>query len=379
MVPPRWILVLVSTTDGGEGWGEAIVAKRPRAVAGAVDDLAANVIGEDANRVEELWQRMHRGAFFRGGPILSTAAAAMDMALWDLKARLVGLPVHELLGGAVREAVRGYSWVDAAEPDAVVVQAKTRLARGFDAVKLDAAGPIDWLRATPAIDAVVGRVDALRRELGPDLGIALDLHGRAPLAIARVLLRELESYGLLWVEEPVSPECDDDLAALRAAAGSVPLATGERLTSRYDFRRLLAERSVDIIQPDVALTGLFELEKICRMAEAFDVAVAPHAASGPLALAASLQVGFCCRNIVIQEVSRHLPFHDDETPGGREPPVGYLEKEGAIRPHRGRFARADWPGLGVEVDVSAVRTVSERAWQVADPVWRHDDGRVAEW
>lgn len=376
-VPPRWILVRVSTDDGAEGWGEAIVAKRPHAVVGAIEDLREVVVGEEAGRIEDLWQRMHRGGFFRGGPILSTAAAAIEQALWDLKGRAAALPVHELLGGRVREHVRAYAWVGGDDPSDVVAQTKARIEDGFDAVKMNVGAQLDWLVPSSAIDAVVGRVDAIRQAFGRDLGIAVDFHGRVHLTAARNLLRELEPYGLLWVEEPVAPECEDDLVSLRAM-GSVPLATGERLASRYDFRRLLTQRAVDIIQPDVSLTGLAELEKLCRMAEAYDIAVAPHSPNGPISLAASLQVGFCCGNVVIQEFSRGLHYHQgyDGLPAGDL--VDYLVQPGQLQPENGAFTCPDGPGLGVDIDVDAVRS-RETAWHMPDPRWRHADGRLAEW
>ncbi|MGH8979418.1 MAG: enolase C-terminal domain-like protein, partial [Acidimicrobiales bacterium] len=215
-----------------------------------------------------------------------------------------------------------------------------------------------------SIDAVVGKIGALRQECGRDVGIAVDFHGRANHVVARTLLRELEQFGLMWVEEPVSPESDDTLRDLRRVAGSVPIATGERLTSRRQFKQLLHDGTVDILQPDVSLTGLFELEKICRMAEAYDVAVAPHCPNGAVSLAASLQVGFCCANVVIQE-QWGAPFD-------------YLTRPELLRVTDGGFDRLDGPGLGIDVDAAAV-AAAVTDWRVPDPTWRHSDGRSAEW
>lgn len=377
-VPPRWILLRLRCDDGSVGWGEAIVPKRAAAVLGAVADIAGNVTGADADRIEELWQRMYRGAFFRGGPILGTAAAAVEQALWDAKGRRHGLPVHQFLGGPVREHIRGYAWVGGDKPQDVVEHTRARLEQGFDAVKMNVAGQLDHLEARSGIDEVVARVASLRGEFGTELGIAVDFHGRAPQTTARVLLHELEPFGLLWVEEPLPPGHEDGLAALRAVAGSTPIATGERLTSRWQFKQLLATGAVDIVQPDVSLTGLFELEKLCRMAETYGIAVAPHCPNGPVSLAASLQVGFCCGNVVIQEQSHGLHYHQhyDGLPAGEL--HDYLADPEPLRTVDGRFERTDNPGLGIDVDGERV---AGRAtdWRLPDPDWRHDDGRIAEW
>lgn len=376
-VPPRWFLVRVSTADGAVGWGESIVPKRARAVVGAIGDLADNVIGRDARRIEDLWQRMHRGAFFRGGPILATAAAAIEQALWDLKARSVGLPVYEFLGGAVRERTRAYAWVGGDDPDGVVDHARQRMAQGFTAVKMNATGTADHLDRHQLIDDVLARVGSLRDAFGAELDIALDFHGRVPRPVAKILLRELEPFRLMWVEEPVTPETDDSLRHI-VPGSSIPIATGERLTSRWEILKLLRDGMVDIVQPDVSLTGLFELEKIARMAEVYDVAVAPHCPNGPISLAASLQVGFCCPNVVIQEQSGGIHYHQ----GYAGLPAGelfdYVRDSGPLTTVDGHFRRTDGAGLGIDVDEDVVRAASG-AWSLPDPDWTHEDGRYAEW
>jgi galactonate dehydratase len=376
-VPPRWLFVRVRADDGAEGWGEAIVPKRPQAVAGAVADLAANVRGEDAARIEDLWQRMHAGAFFRGGPILATAAAAIEQALWDLKGRRHGLPVYEFLGGAVRERTRAYAWIGGDSPADVVAHAETRVAQGFTAVKMNATAQLDYVDHHGAVDAAVERVASLRERFGSELGIALDFHGRVHRAMARTLLRELEPFRLLWVEEAGPPERDDVLAVVARAAGGTPIATGERLLSRFEVKPLLERGVVDILQPDVSLTGLFELEKICRMAEAYDVAVAPHCPNGPISLAASLQVGACCGNVIVQEQSLGIHYHQEGTPRGEL--FHYLAEPGSLELRDGFFALPSGAGLGIEVAAAAVEAAAREPWQPSDTVWRYDDGRLAEW
>ena len=377
-VPPRWIFVRVRVDDGRTGWGEAIVPKRAAAVLGAIDDLARNIRGEDAGRIEELWQRMRTGGFFRHGPVLCTAAAAIEHALWDIKARGYDAPVYELLGGAVRVTVRLYAWVGGDRPDDVVSQVKARLDQGFSAVKMNATAELDLLDHPARIDEVAARVGAVRDALGDSVDIALDFHGRVHRAMAKALLRELEQFNLLWVEEPVPPGHDDLLPELARVAGRTPIATGERVLTRADFARLLESRVVDVIQPDVSLTGLFELEKLCRMAEAYDVAVAPHCPNGPISLAASLQVACCAGNVFIQEQSLGLHYNRGYAGLPEGEMFDYLLDPVPLTPQAGHLARPTGPGLGVEIDQTAVH---DRAsdWELPDPVWRLPDGRLAEW
>jgi galactonate dehydratase len=377
-VPPRWIFVRVRTDDGLEGWGEAIVPKRANAALGAITDLADNIRGTDAGHIEDIWQRMHRDGFYRGGPVLGTAAAAIEIALWDIKGKRLGVPVHELLGGPVRDRVRTYAWVGGDNPHDVVAHVKQRVEQGFTAVKMNATAALDYLDRHSFVDDAIARVASIREAFGPDLGIALDFHGRVHRAMARVLLKELEQFRLMWVEEAATPEAEDIYPTLRDAAGSTPLATGERLYSRWEFTRLLEMRAVDILQPDVSITGLYELVKICHLAEPHDVAVAPHCPNGPLSLAASLQAGYSCGNIVIQEQSGGLHYHQGFAglPSGEL--LDYVTEPGILTQNNGYFERSDKPGLGLPLDVSAV---VERAqyWRYPDPGWRHEDGRTAEW
>ncbi|HEY3682769.1 MAG TPA: galactonate dehydratase [Streptosporangiaceae bacterium] len=377
-VPPRWIFVRVRTDDGAIGWGEAILARRANAVIGAVADLAANITGADARRIEDLAQRMRRDGFFRGGPVLATAAAAVEQALWDIKARACGVPVYEFLGGAVRDAVPLYAWIGGDRPADVVEHAAARVAQGFTAVKMLATEELDYIDDNAKIDAVVARVAALRDAYGDALRIALDFHGRVHRPLVTALVTELDPYRLMWIEEPLGPGYEDALGEVKRAAARTPIATGERLASRWEFARLLEGRAVDIIQPDVSLTGLFELEKICRMAEAYDVAVAPHCPNGPVSLAASMQVAACAVNVPMHEQS--LGLHYNRGYAGLPPAEmhDYLADPAPLTPVNGTLPVPDGPGLGIEVDELAVR---ERAtdWFMPDPGWRLPDGRLAEW
>lgn len=377
LVAPRWIFVRVATDGGHVGWGEAIVPKRARAVVGAVADLADNIVGSDPDRIEELAGRMRRGGFFRDGAVLGSAAAAIEQALWDIKGRRIGLAVHDFLGGAVRERVRLYAWVGGDRPHDVVADVKQRLAQGFTMVKMNATEELDLIDRASKVTEVVERVASVRDAFGDTVDVALDFHGRVHRAMAKVLLRELEPFRPAWVEEPLAPGHDDALPALASIGSSIPIATGERLTSRWDFKQLLRYGVVDIVQPDVSLTGIAELERIARMAEAYDVAVAPHCPNGPVSLAASLQVGFATANVVVQEQSLGLHYNQgyaDLPPGEM---FDYLRDPAPLTPHEGHLARPTGPGLGIEIDEDAVR--ASPGWSLRDPDWRYDDGRVAEW
>lgn len=377
-VPPRWTFVRVTTDDGRSGWGEAIVPKRARAVVGAIDDMAGNLAGRDADRIEDAAQRLRRGGFFRGGPVLATAAAAIEQALWDLKARRHGLPVHELLGGVTRERIRAYAWIGGDSPGDVVAHARQRLDQGFTAVKMNATPALAPLGESAAIDAAAARMGALRDAFGRGLDIALDLHGRVRRAQLKPLLAELEPFRPMWVEESALPESEESLAAVARAARSIPVASGERLTSRWEFKRLLDSGTVDVVQPDVSLTGLFELEKIARLAEIYDVAVAPHCPNGPVSLAASLQVAICCPNIAIQEQSLGLHYHAGFAGLPRADLLDYLADPAPLTTVDGSFGLLRGPGLGIEIDADRVESAAVD-WRLPDADWTHPDGTYAEW
>jgi len=377
-VPPRWIFVRVTTEDGLVGWGESIVPKRARAVVGAIEDMAANLRDTDAARIEDIAQRLRRGAFFRGGPILATAAAGIEQALWDIKGQKAQMPVHDLLGGPVRDTLRGYAWIGGDNPSEVVEHARQRIEQGFTAVKMNATPALALLAERDIIDAAAARLGALRDAFGNTLDIALDLHGRVHRPALKALLAEIEQFHPMWVEEATLPENEESLVVLARAARSIPVATGERLTSRWDFKRVLDTGAVDIIQPDVSMTGLFELEKIARLGEIYDVAVAPHCPNGPISLAASLQVGFCCPNVVIQEQSLGLHYHAGYAGLPRADLLDYLTDATPLTTVAGAFNVNRGVGLGISLNVDKIEQ-DHQAWWFPDADWTHPDGSYAEW
>ncbi|NSC20769.1 galactonate dehydratase [Streptomyces albus subsp. chlorinus] len=372
-VPPRWLFCRIETDSGLVGWGEPVVEGRAETVRTAVAELAGQfLLGADPLRVEDHWQLMTKGSFYRGGPVLSSAVAGLDQALWDLAGKAYGAPVHQLLGGPVRERARACCWVGGDEPAAVRDQVAAQVAAGFTAVKMNAAGRADRLPTPAALEAMARRAEAARDVLGPGGDLALDFHGRFSTAGALRALTVLEPYGPLFAEEPVLPEYTHLLGRVTGAT-TVPVATGERLFSRTEVLPAL-QAGIAVVQPDLSHAGgLSECRRIAALAETWDVAVAPHCPLGPLALAASLQLAFCTPNFLIQEQSIGIHYHS-----GAELLDYVLDRE-VFRFHDGHLLRPTGPGLGVTVDERAVREADGRADAWHNPVWRHPDGSFAEW
>ncbi|MGW7517940.1 galactonate dehydratase [Streptomyces sp. NPDC054796] len=371
-VPPRWLLCRIETDEGHVGWGEPVVEGRAATVRTAVEELAGQFLtGADPLRVEDLWQQMTKGSFYRGGPVLSSAVAGLDQALWDIAGKHYGAPVHQLLGGPVREKVRAYSWVGGDEPSELREHVQRQVEAGFTAVKMNASGRMNRLATVRDIEGIVARAETAREVLGPDGDFAVDFHGRFTAANARKVLPHLAPYNPLFAEEPLLPEYPHLLAGL-VAASPVPIATGERLYSRSDVLPAL-QAGVAVLQPDLSHAGgISEVRRIAALAETFDVPVAPHCPLGPVSLAASLQIGFCTPNFLIQEQSIGIHYNT-----GAEV-LDYVADKEPFRFHDGYLARPTAPGLGVEVDERAVRAADGYdTWR--NPVWRHHDGSFAEW
>ena len=367
-VEPRWLMVKVSTDTGCEGWGEPIVEGRARTVETAVHELGEYLVGEDPRRIEHHWQAIYRGSFYRGGPVLMSALSGIEQALWDIKGKDLGVPAYELLGGRVRDSVLMYAHAHGSDVDGLAAAAREKVARGFTALKLSTSFPA-WPLETPAfVENEVARVAAVREAVGSAVNIAVDFHGRVGPALAGILIRELEPYGLMFIEEPCLPENVGSMIELSRKT-TTPLATGERLFTRWAFRELLENNAVAVVQPDLChVGGIFEARKIAAMAETYFMSVAPHNPLGPLSLAACIQLDACTPNFLIQE----HPTLDD----GSDLGVGLLVDPFVIE--SGGIAITDKPGLGVDVDEDAVRAkVYDGSWQT--PTLRHTDGSVADW
>ena len=372
-VPPRWLFLRVETEGGLVGWGEPVVEGRAETVEAAVREMADHLIGASADRIEDLWQTLYRGGFYRGGPILMSAIAGIDQALWDIRGRSLGVPVHDLLGGAVRDRVRVYGWIGGDRPESAASAALARAEAGYRAVKMNACPEMEWIDTPRAVDGVVDRMAAVRDAVGPDFGIGVDFHGRVHRGMAKVLLRELEPYRPMFVEEIVLPENNDALAALQTYS-SIPIATGERMFTRWDFKGILAAGVVDIIQPDVSHAGgISEVRRIAAMAEAYDVALAPHCPLGPISFAAALQVDLASINAFIQETSMGIHYNEGADL------LDYIANPDVLTVTDGFVERLAGPGLGVEVDEARVREMARVGHRWRNPIWRNADGSITEW
>ncbi|MEC3879179.1 galactonate dehydratase [Parapedobacter sp. 10938] len=372
-VPPRWLFLKVTTKDGVIGWGEPVVEGRADTVAACVRELESYVVGRSAHDIQDMWQVLYRGGFYRGGPILMSAISGIDQALWDIKGKSVGLPVYQLLGGAVRQQMKMYCWIGGDHPEVVISQARDRINEGYTAVKMNATGAMDWIAAQRDITNVVENIRLLREEFGDQLDIGLDFHGRVHKGMVRRLIDELAPYKPMFIEEPVLSENSEALAQI-AAYSSIPIATGERMFSRWDFKHVLHDGHVDIVQPDLSHAGgISEVMRIAAMAEAYDVAVAPHCPLGPISLAAALNVDFACINAFIQESSIGIHYNQGfDLLDYVANPEDFSVKDGYIQ----LFQR---PGLGVEIDEQAVRRAQAVGHQWKNPIWRLKDGSLAEW
>lgn len=373
LVRPRWCFVELTTDEGLTGWGEPVLEGHTGAVKACVEEMAEYLIGRDPTHIEDIWTTLYRAGFYRGGGVMMSAIAGIDQALWDIKGKHFGVPVYELNGGACREKVRVYSWIGGDRPSDVGIAAREKLDAGFTAVKMNATEELQYIDSYDKIDAVLERVAAIRESCGKYFGIAIDFHGRVHKPMAKVLAKKLEEFDPMFIEEPVLCE-QMELFPEIAACCNIPIATGERLYSRYDFKRLLQTGGVDIIQPDLSHAGgITEVRKIASMAEAYDVALAPHCPLGPIALASCLQVDAGCYNAVIQEQSIGIHYNVGQSV------LDYVKNAEDFAFSDGFIQLPRLPGIGVSVNKELVLAENEQPHSWKNPVWRHRDGSIAEW
>ncbi|MEW9053270.1 MAG: galactonate dehydratase [Neobacillus sp.] len=373
IVPPRWLFLKIETDEGIIGWGEPVIEGRASTVKAAVEELSEYLIGKDPLRIEDHWQVMYRSGFYRGGPVLMSAIAGIDQALWDIKGKFYNAPIYELMGGACRDSVRVYSWIGGDRPSDVGKAAKEAVEAGFTAVKMNGTEELQYIDSYQKIDEAVERIAAVREAVGEYIGIGIDFHGRVHKPMAKILAKELEQFRPMFIEEPVLPENNEALREI-AHATNIPIATGERMFSRWDFKKLLEDGYVDIIQPDLSHAGgITECKKIFAMAEAYDVAVAPHCPLGPIALASCLQVDASSHNVFIQEQS--LGIHYNQV----SDLLDYLKDPKVFEYKDGYVDMLQNPGLGISINEEFVRTQAGIGHNWKNPVWRHKDGSIAEW
>jgi galactonate dehydratase len=372
-VPPRWLFLKIETDEGITGWGEPIVEGKADTVAAAVMEMSEQIIGKDPMRIEDMFQVLYRGGFYRGGPILTSAISGIEQALWDIKGKFYNAPIYDLLGGACRERTRVYSWIGGDRPSDVGLAAKQQVAAGFTAVKMNATEEMHYIDSLSKVDEAIARIAAVREAVGRDIGIGIDFHGRIHKSMAKILVKELEPYRPMFIEEPVLPENNEALKEI-ARHTSCPIATGERMYTRWGFKDLLAQGYVDIIQPDLSHAGgILETRKIAAMAEAYDVAVAPHCPLGPIALASCLQLDTCSPNAFIQEQSLGIHYNQGSDL------LDYLKDPAVFQYEDGFVKNLTAPGLGIEINEDKVREMAAIGHNWKNPVWRQADGTVAEW
>lgn len=373
-VPPRWLFLKLTTSDGTVGWGEPVLEGRTQTVRSAVEELIEDfLLGENPMEIERHWQRCYKGGHYRGGPILTSAIAGIDQALWDIKGKQLETPVYELLGGRARDKIRLYEWVGGDRPEGLAADAELAVDAGYSTVKMMMTSRSHRRNSEAIVRTAKERVQAVRETIGETPDVAVDCRGRLSKSKLTKLASALDDYGVLFLEEPVLPDHNESLPRLTPTL-DIPVATGQRMYSRWDFKHVLGNDAVAIVQPDISHAGgITEVKKIATMAEAYDVDVMPKCPVGPISLAACLQIDFSTPNAVLQE--QNLDVHDqtdNEKLQYLDDPTMFEYDDGVLHP-------PTEPGLGITVDESFVRTQAEKEIRWKTPLWYHEDGSVAEW
>ncbi len=358
LVKPRWLFLKVHTNTEIVGLGEPILEGRARTCAEAVQEIAPYLVGKDPRKVVHHWQAIYRHAFYRGGPILTSVLSGIDQALWDIKGKAFGVPVYELLGGPTRDRIKVYG--RAGSPEDV----NKRIKQGFTALKTGVAKkrPARIIETPGFVEYAAERFAALREAAGPDIDIAIDFHGAIPPQTARLLIKALEPYQPYFIEEPVQCQNIDVMADI-AHGTHLPIATGERIFTKWVFREILEKGAASILQPDLCHAGgITEVRLIAGMAEAYYAAIAPHNPLGPISLAAGLQIAASVPNFLCQEQSSLG--------------VGYLKEPFVMKD--GYTPLPTGPGLGIELDEEQIADKIDHNWRNPE-TYDADDGSVVDW
>ena len=361
-IKPRWLFLKVHTDEGIVGLGEPVVEGRSQTVAAAVHEIGRYLIGQDPRRIEHHWQAIYRGQFYRGGPVLCSALSGIEQALWDILGKWLGVPVYQLLGGATRDKIRMYGWLGGETYGDYIESAKVSAAQGFTALKMGIPGALNIVDIPAKVDAIIEEFADVRMAVGQSVDVGIDFHGRVSPAMAIRLAQALEPYNPMFIEEPVLPDNVDAMVTV-ARSTSIPIATGERLFTKWGFREILEKQAAVVLQPDLSHAGgILECKKIAAMAETYFAAVAPHCPLGPIALASCLQLDACIPNFLAQE---HVTL-------GK----GYLKEPFVIKD--GYISLPTKPGLGIELDENALAgKIYDGSWET--PRLWHTDGSVADW
>jgi galactonate dehydratase len=372
----NWVFVKVETDQPGlYGWGEGTLEWKTRAVTGCVNDLKPMLVGRDPTRIEFLWQIMYRHSFWRLGVIGTTAMSAIEQASWDILGKELGVPVYRLLGGLVRDRVRMYTHLGMGEMKAVyetveagplIDRAQAVIEKGYRALKVVIVPYSLPLTGLPAVTHFASMMQKLREAVGPEIDIMVDFHGRTTTGQAIQYIRAVEEYHPLFCEEPVPPENPDALLEVRRSV-RVPIATGERLATRWEFRRVCELQACHVLQPDLShCGGLLEARKIASMGETYLMGIAPHNPNGPIANAAALHFDLATPNFLIQEdMLGDVPWRFDVV-------------QADLRSEEGHWLPPEKAGLGVEVNEAEARKHPFQQ-EVMGQLTFHADGSVAEW
>lgn len=368
----RAALVKISTSTGIVGWGEAVTENWARPTIATLERMAEHLIGQDPRRITHLWQVLSRGGFYRGGPLIASAVAGIDHALWDIKGHALGAPIHELLGGATRNSVRIYAHASRPDRTGDPERARALAEAGYTLLKLVPNGPVGFLESQAWGEKLVADLAEMRAVVGPHVDLALDFHGRFSVAQSRRALALLGDLAPVFVEEPLRPEHSALVGSL-VQSSSIPIALGERLYSRTEFRSAL-EAGVAIVQPDLSHAGgITECFRIATQAEIYDAQIAPHCPLGPVSLAACLQIDLAVPNAYAQEqvIDAHLVDN---------PALSYVVNPEVLHAVDGHIPRLTGPGLGIEIDEDVVRAlVPTGELPPGSPQWSYPDGSFAEW
>lgn len=364
-VRPRWLFVKMETDEGVVGWGESL-GDKAAVVAEAVRSYEHHLIGEDPRKITHHWQSMYRGAFWRGGPTLNAAISGLEMCMWDILGKSLGVPIWQLLGGAVRDRIRVYTHAGGKTPEECAEKATSLVARGFTALKFCPFDRVHIVDHYSVVEEAAIKVQAVREAVGNEVDIMLDFHGRVSPTMAMWMEEAFRQFHPMFIEEPVLPDNLDAMVAFTRKSNT-PVATGERLFTKFGFREVLSKGAATILQPDPCICGgIMETRQIGAMAETWYSALAPHNPYGPLNLAACLQVDATTPNFLIQEYIDPVGLGD-----------GYLKNSFVVKD--GYIDLPTAPGLGVEMNEEKILACPLSPLPDVGRWFHADDGSMADW
>jgi galactonate dehydratase len=368
-----YVFVKLETNQGVVGWGEGTLEGKAAAVMNCIEDFREFIIGSDPMQVEHHWQSMYVHSFYRAGPVIGSAISGIDQALWDIRGKVLGMPVYQLLGGPHDpRGVRGYYHTNASTREQLAQLRETAIRDGVSCFKGGIPGNYEWIETHDKIDRAVRSLQSLREGLGPDIDIAIDFHAKTSPSVASIIVKEVEPLNLLFIEEPCPPE---NVKAMQRIArrSTTPIATGERLVAVYGARELIEMGVVDILQTDINhVGGISALWKVGAMAAVSGISMAPHACEGPIGGIATLHVDASMPNFIVQEICGAV------TPSATDKIWQEWFGFPAMRMVEGRFPLPDKPGLGFELTEAALAKYPFGGTRPMARVF-HEDGSVAEW